>query len=573
MGPGDTVPLIYVDREDTHVASPLEFDTYQPGSDIMRVDLTLGPDGAIVGVGTPRSILGSCPGTRSVRDASAPAVNVDGRTVAFSMRLAEGEPRDIYVVDIDGNGCRRVHPDGFPDEVDGIKVHNFDPVWSPDGEWIVFASSRAGTVSRKLFLPQSDIWRMRADGTEPEQMTVLTNSEIQPGIMRLGRITMSTEKVSDGFYQVSGRRLNWDRTDYHPLLAQRAMSPFCDPNDLSVECPSIGYHQATEITEGANGDFLVILSDPGARGGGGTLGIFNRSVGPFEMGRNDPGYAKSLTIVDPAATGRVGSPTEGVYRSPISLPDTGILVAYAAYTGDLGAATALDYDLVATRPCVPPAPGATCVPERTVIVGGPGQQIEPVLAIKRPAHAGYENRRQLVFGGGIRPEITGGTENAVAYVIDAPLIFTLLVANLRRGRPVDAFRTARYLAAYVEQPAPAGTTAPTDGKDHYENRIYAGRVPLFEDGSTKIRAPAFTPLVLALEDADGNTVIQMRETHQFGPGETISMGVVEPVFDGVCAGCHGSISGRELDVITSPDVLTGASQSLALDAEPMAPSR
>jgi hypothetical protein len=37
------------------------------------------------------------------------------------------------------------------------------------------------------------------------------------------------------------------------------------------------------------------------------------------------------------------------------------------------------------------------------------------------------------------------------------------------------------------------------------------------------------------------------------------------LFDGVCAGCHGSISGRELDVGFDIDVLTTASRTLASD--------
>jgi hypothetical protein len=38
------------------------------------------------------------------------------------------------------------------------------------------------------------------------------------------------------------------------------------------------------------------------------------------------------------------------------------------------------------------------------------------------------------------------------------------------------------------------------------------------------------------------------------------------LFNGVCAGCHGSVSGRELDIAVDVDVLTSASLTLADDA-------
>ncbi len=44
------------------------------------------------------------------------------------------------------------------------------------------------------------------------------------------------------------------------------------------------------------------------------------------------------------------------------------------------------------------------------------------------------------------------------------------------------------------------------------------------------------------------------------------MGVSEPLFDAVCAGCHGSITGHELDVRVAPDALTGASASKSATA-------
>ena len=158
---------------------------------------------------------------------------------------------------------------------------------------------------RKRFLPQSDIWRVHLADKKLEQVTVLSNSEISPQFMREGRITMTTEKVSDGFYQLSGRRINWDLTDYHPLLAQRATSLYGDDttNPMSTK-PSVGYSSATDIREGSDGSFLLIFSDvdattgkPALPGGAGALGIFNRSIGPFEQGRGDPGYFQSVRVI------------------------------------------------------------------------------------------------------------------------------------------------------------------------------------------------------------------------------------------------------------------------------------
>lgn len=561
LGPGETVPVVYVARQPSHVASPLEFDTYQPGSDLRVSIATIGEGGALDPLPAGTSLLGSCGVDLAQVDVRGPDVRFDGETVAFAMRTSAGEPLQIYTVDIGGTGCQQVT--SSEGSVDGILVHNFDPAWSPDGEWLVYASTRgsegtspAPTRSRQLFLPQSDIWRMRADGSSAQRMTFLTNSEISPQFMREGRVIMTTEKISEDFYQLSGRRINWDLTDYHPLLAQRAESPFVGGDDLSETRPSIGYQQATEIREGFNGDFLLVLSDAGARGGAGTLAIFNRSAGTFEMGRDDPGYLRSVTMPDGQATGRVGASTSGAYRSPFPLLDGRILASYSNFSGDLGSASQLAFDLVA----VDPRTG-----DRQLLLAGAGESlVEAVLALRKPPGELYYNRRQLVFGGGADTGASGGEEFAVMHMPDAPLIFTLLNANLRRGRPVEAFRGARQLAVYRENPAGPGTANGNLGPI-YQDRDLLGVVPLADDGSVKVRLPAGQGVILELQDDSGTPIVTMREEHQLGPGENITFGINEPLFDAVCGGCHGTVSGQEIDVFVTPDALTGASQSLSLD--------
>jgi hypothetical protein len=430
----------------------------------------------------------------------------------------------------------------------------------------VFASTRGkpgtgATLSRKRFLPQSDLWRIAINDVTPDagslqQITFLSNSEITPHFMREGRITMTTEKASDGFYQLAGRRINWDRTDYHPLLGQRAVSPYADLGDLTQTKPSIGFASATDIREGSDGNFLLILSDLKADGSpvapGGALGIFNRSLGPFEQGRSDTGFIPALRVVG-SATGRANSPTS--YRAPVSLPDGNIMVSFASN------AAAGNFDIAVVNPHDNNS-------QRALFTGGPAAgriRVDAALAYAYPARPLYENRRQLVFGG----NAGGDAGHGVVHMPDAPMVFTLLTGNLRRGRPVDAFRSARFLAVYSEGLCPAGPcTANLNGI--FESRQLLGTAPLAEDGSVRVQLPSQTGVVFELQDDKHNSVVKMGEEHQLGPGEQISMGIVEPLFDVVCAGCHGSVSGHEIDVGVSPDALTGASASLSADAAPAA---
>jgi hypothetical protein len=560
MAANATIPIVYVERTTGAKADRLSFDAFQGGSTLQVASATFGADETLVSVNPGTPLSANC-GLVATADIQAPDVANDGDRVVFAARNTATEPLGVFVVKISDKTCQRVTP-AVPDG-NGLRIHNFDPVFSPDGKWIVFASTRgkpgAGpTKSRKRFLPQSDLWRVAINGLTPdpnsyEQITFLSNSEVSPQFMREGRITMTTEKASDGFYQLSGRRINWDRTDYHPLLAQRATSQYADLGDLMQTKPSVGYASATDIREGSDGNFLVILSDlkpdgsPVSAGGAGAIGIFNRSIGPFEQGRGDTGYIPALRILNStnmaAATGRTGS--AAAYRAPVSLPNGEIMVSYTTNV------TNGDFDIVAISP-------RTGI-QRTLITNG----VDAVLAYKYPARQLYENRRQLVFGG----SAGGDPGHAVLHMPDAPLVFTLLTGNLRRGRPVDAFRDAKYLAVYSEGLCPAGACGPGPN-GIFESRQMLGTATLADDGSVRVQLPSETGVVLELQDDKHNTIVKMGEEHQLGPGEQISMGISEVLFNSVCAGCHGSISGHEIDVGVTPDALTGASASKSATASP-----
>jgi len=537
------LPLAFVARPPDN-DSLVQFDTFRGGADLMIADAHLDADGHLTGVDNARSALGPCNGLGAGAnlDVRGPEWSYDGARLVFAARTGADSGFDLWM--LEGQSCRRLTTDNGR-MAGSVRVHNFDPVFAPDGS-VVFASTRAGTLTLKNLLPNADLFRVgpTLDFANPERMTWLLNSELSPAFMQNGQLTFTAEKATADFYQLSGRRINWDLTDYHPLLAQRAQSA----DTFGKTRPSVAYQRATEIREDLDRNFLLILSDNGP-GSGGALATFNRSLGPFEEGRNEVTFLHSLLIVDGAATGRAG--TRGLYRSPYPLLDGEILASYAPDAGDPG--DMARYDLVAIN-------GNGGSP-RTVLPGGARSFVEPALGYKRSSRLLFRNLPQLVFGG----HGAGGSDKATVHFPDLPMLATLLGANLRRGRNVEALSKASALKVYEERP-PASAGAPLEGSEHvYTERVPLGQAKLEVDGSVKATLPAGKPLILEVVDGSGKALFTMSEEHQLGPGEAISPGVSRKLFNGVCAGCHGSISGNELDVAVTPDALTGASVSASRD--------
>jgi WD40-like Beta Propeller Repeat len=557
MAAGTKLPLAFVVRP-PDPDSLLQFDTFRGGADLMIADAMLGASGAVTGVANAHSVLGACTGlVAGTADVRGPEWSADGQQLVFAGRPSDAGGLDLWVIDFAAGGaCRQLTTDNGR-AAGPVKVHNFDPTFAPDGS-VVFASTRAGTLTPKLFLPNADLFRSKpgADFSAVEQMTWLLGSEIGPAFMQDGRVSFTAEKASPEFYQLSGRRINWDLTDYHPLLAQRAQST--DTFDMTLH-PSVGYSQATEIREGLDRNFLIILSDVGAVGAGGALATFNRSVGPFEEDRPEASFLKSVRIVDAAATARPG--TVGVYRSPSSLPNGEILASYAGNIQDPTTGTP-KYDLVAVDQRVP-----TSGARRVLFSDASRSAVEAVLGAKRSSTALFHNLPQLVFGG----HVDSGGDTAIMHFPDLPMLATLLGANLRHGRNVAEFDAASALRVYEEHAPPSANPGGLQGSQNvYVDRSVVGTASFESDHSLKVTVPAHKPLVLELVDGNGKAVFTMSEEHQVTAGEYVTPGVPRALFNGICAGCHGSITGNEIDVAVTPDALTGASVSRSRDQDPKA---
>ena len=208
------------------------------------------------------------------------------------------------------------------------------------------------------------------------------------------------------------------------------------------------------------------------------------------------------------------------------------------------------------------APGR---PPRTVLVSDPARSVvEATLGYKRAERELFHNLPQLVFGG------HAGEPRGIMHFPDVPMVATLLGANLRRGRNVKALDAAVGLRVYEDlaPPGPNPVAGVMGSQAVYSNRALVGTAMFEADHSLKVYVPVKKPLILELVDGAGASVLTMTEEHQVAEGEYVTPGVPRKLFNGICGGCHGSISGEELDISVTPDALTGASVSLSRDKDP-----
>ncbi len=545
------------------VGSVTDFHVFRPDADLLIADATLDAAGGVA-LGIPRSLLASCNLPASV-DVRNPAVARDGQRIAFAVRADASAPLRLYEVSSSGDGCGPI-PGVAPaqDAQDGILLHDFDPAYARDGR-LVFASTRGyldgggglrgPTLTPAALEPNANLYVFDPGADPPiRQLTYLLDHELAPSFMADGRLIFTAQKRGEGFHQLAGRRQNLDGGDYHPLFAQR---------------PSIGFESATEIVELANRDLALVAAPLSARDGGGAIAVVNRSIGPDQDDR-DPGdraYIHSLTT--PAAGAFGGG--SGVFRSPAPLPSGRLIASCDLTASDLSAASP-HYGLCELDPT-----GAE--PPREIYADPDRVAVEVVAVYARAQHGVFQSRSDEVNGS---THIEAGAEDAVVHYLDVPLLGTLLFSNTREGRPLD--RRVRGLEFF--QPAPPPSSAANFDQlddvieDEYGRFFQSlrslGRASLQRDGSTRVRVPGGTPLIIALTGEDGDVLpftgdapfagpMRQREAVQFYPGERVKQGMPRDLFDGICGGCHGSVSGRELDVGVDVDVLTAASATFASD--------
>jgi eukaryotic-like serine/threonine-protein kinase len=115
-----------------------------------------------------------------------PRISPDGRKIVFAERVAEAGPYgELAVADVASGKIRQLTHDG---------ALALSPTWSPDGKFIYFASSRGGTIN---------IWKIAADGGEPEQITAGEGDDADLDLSKDGKeIVFGTLRQKIGLAQL-----------------------------------------------------------------------------------------------------------------------------------------------------------------------------------------------------------------------------------------------------------------------------------------------------------------------------------------------------------------------------------
>jgi hypothetical protein len=584
--------IVYVKRPPPSGADrPQDFDVYAPGADIRLQQASIDATGNVV-VQNDKTLSDGCSLNPSSADIKRPSVSWDGRLIAFAARTSASEPLQIYEMNGDGTGCHKhAEVNAGPQNANGILVHNFDPAYSPPdgggGVHLVFASTR-GNLKNDAYdysgpqrtpadpsKPNANLYVYEPDPANPaqhrvRQLTFLLNMERYPSFMSDGRVILTAEKRAPGFYQLALRRINVDGGDYHPLYAQRS---------------SIGYREATYVVELADKNFAAVFRDPGAAHGGGTLGLFNRSIGIDFTSANPGDYVIDPSVTDPAsasspepafflhslrfpdgtASGHPRQGTSGAYTSPAPLPNGKILVSYGG-AGDV-ASFGGDYDVFV----MDPTSGA-----KTKLFGDPGSaEIEAVAVYARAPKGFFTSTLDEPNG---HTQVFEGKSEADVTVLDSAVLASLLFQNTPTGRVLETMDT---FAVLEDLPPDVNITSIDQGGSNvasdefgkvYVRRRLLGNVQLAKDSSTHFVMPGGVPFVIKLPDTPESREKKIpryqREEMVFYPGEYVHQSFRRDFFNALCGNCHGAISGRPVDVAVRPDMLTQASDTISRASQP-----
>ena len=400
-------------------------------------------------------------------------LNWDGSTVLFSM---PDRKKNWQVCEIraDGTGFRQVTPGDQPD------VHNFDPLWLPNGDIIFLSTAPLQGVPCNAGVIVAMMYRMDREGRNIRQLTFEQDHNYTPTVMNDGRVLYLRWDYTDTPH-VWNRLLmtmNPDGTNQASFYGANSYWPnaffYARPiPDHPTKIVSIvtGHH------EGRVGELVVIDT---ARGLQETDGVVQRI----------PGRGKPVA---PKIEDKLTEHSWPKFLHPWPLSEKYFLVACKPAPDALWGIYLVDVfdNMVLLRE------------EENFAL------LEPTPFRARP--------KPPVIPEKVQPD----RRDALVYLQD------VYSGPGLKGVPRGTVKNLRLFTYHFGYQKLAGIDHRVGADGPWEVKRVLGTVPVEADGSAFFRVPAKTPISLQPLDAEGKAVALMRSWMTAQPGENVS-----------CIGCH-----------------------------------
>ncbi len=490
------------------------------GGNLFRLD----PDGTLTNL-TGRS-------NAAVRD---PEISYDGSRVLFSMKTGGMGRWQVYEMNVDGSGLRKVSRNA--------SHHDLDPAYLPDGR-IVFTTDRGRWADGYENLPAAQIALMRADGTAVQILKRHPHGQLNPLVGSDGMLYFTQWDFHDRRDSIEQNNSDFDVNRF--LL----WKIFADGSGL--DHPAFGTHTLydfvggyTEVRElpGRPDRFVGVLADEFFTFGAGSI---------VEIVLRQNANLEAPIFLTPNVFETFEENSRGRWRSPYPLAGGDLVASYA--------------------------PGAVVDGEgtpkfRLVTLRGDGsnQQTlysDPAYWCWQPVEAAPRAVPPLAAGQ-MRPQFPYAMINSLDVTLRETNENVVVNGDFQDVPAPGQAKTLRVWREDVRTPNLYG-----EFPQHADPDIAVlGTAPIHPDGSFAVLVPADVPIQWDVLDAGGQVLVRERFGTELRAGEVRR-----------CNGCHSPHDGRVGNTtnlaLASPTNLSGKNVDvdgngvvdLLEDSEPCRPS-
>jgi hypothetical protein len=412
-----------------------------------------------------------------------PCVSFDGTKVLFSMAQSPGQARNIWEMNVDGSGLRRV----TGTDARGRDGDDFDPLYLPDGR-IAFSSNRPGHLDEYNRSPAEVLHVVNADGSDLHQISFNMSDDFDPFLLPTGMIAYT----------------RWDHhgtTNRFPLFSTR---PDGSGTFHVFGSHNLNFFHTATVPDGR----LVSVVSNEVNGDAGRLALCR-----LEDTRGDPLKPGQIAYLTPDI--ELSPPfTRGAFKYPRWIGDSRFVVSYSLPYGEVDAEgnvdeSNADFGLYTFE----------------VVPGGPdGEQISNLTFLYNdPATQEYDAQLVAVQD---RPEVIPSQidDNQTTGVFAVGSVFNRQMSDGQERPAPGEVTQVMVIEAIPTFPGEGMGISTTE----FERKRILGVAPVEADGSFHVRVPANTPISFNVLDDIGRSMVTKRNWIYARPGESFTK----------CAGCH-----------------------------------